>query len=233
MQVVITGASRGIGAAVARIFNEKGNTLFLCGRKEDTLQNKKKELQSANPGCIVHARTADLSRKEQAQLWGEWVLSLGGTPDVLINNAGTFIMGNISDEADGALESMIETNLYSAYHLTRAFLPAMKKKKQGHIFNICSIASLNAYDNGGAYSISKFALYGFSKNLRKELMPYGIKVTHVIPGAVYTESWKESGISPDRMMEPGDIAQMIRSAASLSPQACVEEIVMRPQKGDI
>lgn len=233
MNVVITGASRGIGAAVARIFNEKGNVLFLCGRKEDALQKKKEELQAEGSGCIVHIRTADLSHKEEAGQWGEWVLSLGGTPDILINNAGTFIMGNISDEPDMALENMIETNLYSAYHLTRTFLPAMKKRKQGHIFNICSIASLNAYDNGGAYSISKFALYGFSKNLRKELMPLGIKVTHVIPGAVYTESWIDSGISPDRMMEPVDIAQMIRSAATLSPKACVEEIVMRPQKGDL
>lgn len=233
MNVVITGASRGIGAAVARIFNENGNTLFLCGRKEDALQKKKEELQSACPGCIVHARTADLSRKEEARHWGEWVLSLGGIPDVLINNAGTFIMGNVSDEPDLALESMIETNLYSAYHLTRTFLPEMKKRRQGHIFNLCSIASLNAYDHGGAYSISKFALYGFSKNLRKELMPLGIKVTHVIPGAVYTESWIDSGISPDRMMETFDIAQMIRSAASLSPQACVEEIILRPQKGDL
>jgi short-subunit dehydrogenase len=109
----------------------------------------------------------------------------------------------------------------------------MMKAKSGHIFNICSIASLNAYENGGAYSISKFAMYGFSKNLREEMKPYGIKVTHVLPGAAYTDSWSGSGIDPGRIMEAADIARMIYAAAHLSQQACVEEIIIRPQLGDL
>ena len=91
--------------------------------------------------------------------------------DVLVNNAGTFIPGNVYDEGEGVLEKQMEINLYSAYHLTRLLLPPMMKQKSGHIFNICSIASLQAYPNGGAYSISKFALAGFSKNLRHEMKP--------------------------------------------------------------
>jgi short-subunit dehydrogenase len=222
-----------MGASFASIFAEEGNELFLCSRNEESLLAKKEELRQVAPGCNVHVRAADLSHPDEARQWGAWVLKEGGAPDIVINNAGSFIMGNISTEPEGTLENMIAINLYSAYHLTRALLPSMKSNKQGHIFNICSIASLQAYDNGGAYSISKFALYGFSKNLRKELMPFGIKVTHVIPGAVYTDSWKESGIAPDRMMESADIAQMIKAAATLSPQACVEEIILRPQKGDL
>jgi NADP-dependent 3-hydroxy acid dehydrogenase YdfG len=112
-------------------------------------------------------------------------------------------------------------------------LPGMMKVKSGHIFNICSIASLDAYNNGGAYSISKFAMYGFSKNLREEMKPHGIKVTHVLPGASYTDSWAGSGIDPKRIMEAGDIAKMVYAAAHLSPQACVEEIIVRPQQGDL
>ena len=233
MRIVITGASRGLGAAFASLFAEKENSLFLCSRNEERLRAKQKELNQTSPGCSIHVRPADLSQPAEAKEWGEWVLSNGGAPDVIINNAGNFIMGNVSTEPEGALEEMIATNLYSAYHLTRTLLPSMKEKKTGHIFNLCSIASLQAYDNGGAYSISKFALYGFSKNLRKELMPFNIKVTHVIPGAVYTDSWKESGVAPDRLMEPGDIAHLIKAASLLSPQACVEEIIVRPVKGDL
>ena len=128
---------------------------------------------------------------------------------------------------------MIGINLYAAYHLTRILLPAMMDKKQGHIFNICSIASLKAYDNGGSYSISKFALMGFSKNLREELKPYNIKVTSVYPGAVYTSSWHGSGVPQSRIMEAADIADLVFAASQLSPQACVEDIIIRPQLGDI
>ncbi|MGB5007050.1 MAG: SDR family NAD(P)-dependent oxidoreductase, partial [Ferruginibacter sp.] len=105
--------------------------------------------------------------------------------------------------------------------------------KKGHIFNICSIASLNAYPNGGAYGISKYAMYGFSKNLREEMKHHGIKVTHVLPGAAFTDSWSGSDIDPKRIMEATDIAKMVYAAAHLSPQACVEEIILRPQLGDL
>jgi short-subunit dehydrogenase len=128
---------------------------------------------------------------------------------------------------------MIESNLYSAYHLTRALLAPMMAAKKGHIFNICSIASLNAYANGGSYSISKFALAGFTKNLREELKPHGIKVTGVYPGAVYTASWVGSGVDPKRIMEASDVATMIVAAASLSDAAVAEDIVLRPQLGDL
>ena len=109
----------------------------------------------------------------------------------------------------------------------------MMKRKQGHIFNICSIAALHAYEQGGSYSITKYALDGLSVNLRHEMKGYGIKVTAVYPGAAYTDSWSSSGVSPDRIMTAGDIADMIYASARLSPQACVEEIVIRPQLGDL
>src|SRR5579871_726830 len=104
---------------------------------------------------------------------------------------------------------------------------------RAHIFNMCSIASLKAYNNGGSYSISKFALAGFSKNLREEMKPFGIKVTAVYPGAVYTDSWIGSGVDEKRIMEANDIAHMIYASSQLSPQATVEEIIIRPQLGDL
>jgi len=124
-------------------------------------------------------------------------------------------------------------NFYSAYHLTRKLIPGMIKQGAGHIFNMCSIASLKAYKGGGSYSVSKFAMYGFSQNLRLELMPHNIKVTAVFPGAVMTDSWGDFDNSNARIMVADDIVQMIFAATQLSPQAVVEDIVIRPQLGDM
>ena len=112
-------------------------------------------------------------------------------------------------------------------------LPSMMKRKSGHIFNMSSIAALQAYPNGGSYSVSKFALTGFSKNLREELKPYSIKVTCIYPGAVYTDSWAAAGISPDRIMKASDIADMVVQISKLSHQAVVEDLVIRPLAGDL
>ena len=233
MNAVITGASKGLGKAFARVFAEGGYNLLLCARTEADLKATETELARAFPGIKVLAAAFDLSREAGAKAFGAWVLENGGAVDVLINNAGRFIPGNLGDEPEGTLEAMMNTNLYSAYHLTRTLLPAMMEKKKGHIFNICSVASLKAYPNGGAYSVSKFALLGFSKNLREELTPHGIKVTAVSPGAAYTASWEGTGVDPERLMRAEDVARMVFAAASLSAQATVEDIIMRPQLGDL
>jgi short-subunit dehydrogenase len=232
MNVVITGAGKGMGKATAEKFAARGNNLFICARNEKELAETAKELV-AKYKCKVFYFPADLSEKKWAQEFGSWVLTQTQQVDILINNAGQFIPGSIYNEEDGLLEKMININLYAAYHLTRTFLPSMMNRKMGHIFNMCSIAALKSYDNGGSYSISKFALMGFSKNLREELKPYNIKVTAVYPGAVYTSSWFGSGVAESRIMEANDIADMIFASAKLSPQACVEDIVIRPLLGDL
>jgi short-subunit dehydrogenase len=109
----------------------------------------------------------------------------------------------------------------------------MINQKNGHIFNMCSVASLMAYPNGGSYSISKFALLGFSKCLREEMKPFNIKVTSIMPGAVLTDSWAGVDIPEERFMRAEDVAKTIWTAYHLSDSAVIEEIVMRPQKGDI
>jgi short-subunit dehydrogenase len=233
MNAVITGASRGIGKAVAQIFALHGYNLFLCSKSESTLLQTMEELKTTYPTISIDGKAMDLGEKANARLFGEWVLGNTYSIDVLVNNTGTFIQGNVSDEPDGALETMLAVNLNSAYHTTRILLPKMMAQKSGHIFTICSIASLAAYPGGGAYSISKYALLGFTRNLRAELKEHGIKVTAVIPGAVYTDSWKGSGVPESRIMETEDLAKMIFSATQLSPQAVVEDIVLRPQLGDL
>jgi short-subunit dehydrogenase len=233
LNVVITGASRGLGKAMAEKFAANNYDLYLTSFNEMVLYKALEELQTKFPNITIKAKAFDLSNKEQAIAFAKWILDLNISIDILINNAGSFLPGNVSEEEDGVLEKMIETNLYSAYHITRVLLPKMIRQKSGHIFNICSIASLKAYENGGSYSISKFALSGFSKNLREEMKPHGIKVTGVYPGAAYTDSWAAAGIDAKRLMEANDIANMIFAASQLSPQACVEDIIMRPQLGDL
>ncbi|HVU56015.1 MAG TPA: SDR family oxidoreductase [Puia sp.] len=233
MNCIITGASRGLGKAIAEKFAAGGYHLYLVSRDADAGKRAAHEMAERFRDIEVNWGTFDLGDKRQAIQCGRWIIDHGADVDVLVNNAGQFIPGNISDEKDGVLEKMMEVNLYGAYHLTRVLLPGMIRRKKGHIFNMCSIASLKAYSNGGAYSISKFALAGFSKNLREEMKPHGIKVTALYPGAAYTDSWAASGVDPKRLMEAGDIAEMIFAASRLSPQATVEDIVLRPQLGDL
>ena len=232
MNIVITGASKGMGKAIAEKFIAAKNFVFICSRNENELAETTAELNKNNGNYVKHFAT-DLSNKSGVVKFTNWISDQNIEIDILINNAGQFIPGSIYNEEEGTLEKMININLYSAYHLTRALLPSMMKRKSGHIFNICSIAALKAYDNGGSYSISKYALMGFSKNLREEMKPFNIKVTAVYPGAVYTSSWEGSDILPGRIMEVNDIAQMIYAATLLSPQACVEDIVIRPLLGDL
>lgn len=235
MNIVITGASKGLGKAIAEAFaaDKQGHSFFLCARNENELKQSGKILQEDFPQNTIHTKPCDVADTASLQEFAKWINSMADTVDILVNNAGIYLPGNAYGEGEGMLEKMMAVNTYSAYHLTRLILPAMIKVKRGHIFNICSIAALQAYPNGGAYSISKFAMYGFSKNLREEMKPHGIKVTHVLPGAAFTDSWSGSGIDPKRIMEAADIARMVYAAAQLSPQACVEEIILRPQLGDL
>src|SRR5665647_901822 len=222
-----------MGKDLATKYADNGNNVFICARNEKELARASLEINKKNNNALVQYFAADISLKSSAEKFAEWVEGQNIIPDILINNAGQFIPGSIYNESDGLLEKMIAANLYSAYNLTRALLPSMMKKKSGHIFNMCSIASLSAYNNGGSYSISKYALMGFSKNLREELKPHNIKVTTVYPGAVMTASWGDFDNTTQRIMEADDIAAMIMAATKLSPQAVVEEIVIRPQLGDL
>jgi short-subunit dehydrogenase len=231
--VVVTGGSMGIGRAIIEKFLEKGFDAATCSRNARDLEALKIACRKRNPDADIFFRQTDMSVKAEVQAFAQYVLSLERPVDVLVNNAGFFVPGDISNEPDGNLESMINANLYSAYHMTRGLVSDMIKKQSGHIFNMCSIASFQAYKNGGSYAISKFALLGFSKCLREELKSQSIRVTAVMPGATKTRSWGASGLPDDRFIRPEDVADAVFGAWSLSPQSVVEEIIIRPQEGDI
>lgn len=230
--IVVTGGTRGIGRAIVEIFAQNGFDVVASARKEQDLKDLQTFVTAQyKVNCYTYA--ADLGIKAQVIGLVDFVKSLKKPVDVLVNNAGNFIPGNIHEEEDGVLESLIETNLYSAYHLTRGLIKDMITQKSGHIFNMCSVASLMAYPNGGSYSISKFALLGFSKGLRDEMKPYNVKVTSIMPGAVLTDSWAGVDIPAERFMTANDVAKTIWTAYNLSDSAVIEDIVLRPQKGDL
>lgn len=229
---VVTGGTKGIGRAIIEKFAAAGFDIVTCARKKADLETLRSTLMAAYP-VTVHVFAADLSVRSQVSDFTAFVSKLGLTVDVLVNNAGFFTLGEVITEPEGVLERMVESNLYSAYYTTRGIAPEMKRTRRGHIFTMCSIASIKAYPNGGSYAISKFALLGFSKVLREELKEHGIRVTAVLPGATRTSSWDAVQHPEERFMKPEDVADAVYGAYLLSPRSVVEEIIIRPQLGDL
>ena len=232
-RAVVTGATKGLGLAIAHQLAKAGYNVFIGGRNKEELEATAASLDSLYPATKASFAPADLSNKEAVFSFAQAILAGGSTVDILVNNAGIYLPGDVTTEEDGRLEKLIETNLYSAYHLTRQLLPGIQKSQSAHIFNMCSIASLAAYPGGGSYSISKFDLLGFNKALRAELQDQGIKVTAILPGATWSDSWKGVDLPSDRLMQADDVAKAVMACLQLSPAACMEEMILRPQLGDL
>ncbi len=230
---VITGATQGIGKAIAEKLLAEGFSVAICARTEADLDSLKELWSALYPDAEILAIVADFSREIDVTIFAEKIKPDFPVIDVLVNNTGILLTGSLATEPEGQLEQLMQVNLFSAYHLTRALLPAMIDQQKGHIFNICSISSLKAYPDYGAYGITKYALLGFSENLREELKGDNIKVTAICPGATWSRSWDGSGISPTRIMQSEDVATILWAAYNLSANANVETIVLRPQHGDL
>lgn len=230
---IVTGATQGMGKAIAEKLLSEGFAVAVCARSQSKLTALADEWSTRYPNSTFLTECCDLSIKEEVDAFAGKVLAAFPVIDLLVNNAGMYLPGELCDEPEGMLEKMVGVNLYSAYYLSRKVVPAMKLRNSGHIFNMCSVASLRAYPHGGAYSIAKYALLGFSENLREELRTWTIKVTAVCPGATFTPSWEGADIPDGRIMETGDIVSMIWAAYNLSAAANVDTIILRPVKGDL
>lgn len=231
MNVVITGASKGIGRAMAELFAAKGANIAICSRTANDIAEFASNLRSQYPGIDIIAKAIDMSKKDAVRDFASAIKEQWSRVDILINNAGVFIPCPLADpETENAFELMMDTNLYSAYYMTRDLLPLMLPHQSGHVFNICSIASIMPY---GAYAVSKHAMLGFSRVLREEMKTKGIRVTAVMPGATLTASWEGSNLPEERLMKAEDIAEAVWGCFNLSPQTVVEELILRPQLGDV
>jgi len=231
--VLITGASQGIGAAIAKVFAKevRGVRLALVARNVRGLQAV--AMACAKLGAKAEAFECDVGNEASVSLMAEAVREQFGAVDVLINNAGAFAMAPFVDTKLDEFDRMITVNLRSAFLVTQAFLPAMLKGKSGDIFFMSSIAGLGAYPNSTAYCAAKFGLTGMAKVLRAETKDHGVRVCCVHPGATWSPSWAGSGVPPERIMPAEDIARAILDVYRLGRRTVVEEIILRPQFGDV
>jgi len=230
--ILITGSTKGIGNAIASKFAANQYNLILIARSDKDLQDQKKNLLEQFDIDIL-CISADMSEKKQVQKIVDQLRELNITPDIIVNNIGIYQPSTIFDEDDILMEKMMNINYYSGYYLTKTLLPSMLERNSGHIFSICSVANINPVKQAFAYTISKYAVYGFIKTLRESLVETEIKTTAIIPGSTLTDSWDGTTVESERFIMADDIAETIFMAANLSKGACLEEIIIRPQHGQI
>lgn len=231
--VLITGASQGIGAAIARTFaaGRPGVRLALVARNEKNLRATARA--GLKLGADAEIFPCDVTDEAAVKTMARAVTRRFGPVDVLINNTGAFEMAPFAATGLAMFDRMIATNLRSAFLVTQAFLPAMLQRKRGDIFFMSSIAGLGAYPQAAAYCAAKFGVTGLAQVLRAETKDRGIRVCCVHPGATWSPSWSKSGVKPARIMPAGDIARAILAVSRLSRRTVTEELILRPQLGDL
>ena len=237
-RAIITGGSVGIGLETAKKFYANDFNVTLCARDKKNLDRAKHDIKNLRPtgnnSQEVLAIQADFLKQSDVDRFASEVLMSSETIDVLVHNAGIFLPGDLVGENNlQAMRDMMEVNFFSAYYLNQLLVPKMIEQGYGHIILMSSIAGLAAYPAGSMYTISKFALTGFAKALRLETQDKNIRVSSVYPGATWTRSWSESDLDENRLMPAEDIAQLVFECHNTSSRSVVEDIVIRPQLGDI
>jgi short-subunit dehydrogenase len=230
---IITASTKGMGRAIAIAFAKEGINLAICSRHDDELSAFKAALLGINQDIKVFTAAIDVSIKEQVVQFAADAETALGFINIIVNNAGIYEYSSILDDQDETLEKHVNINLMPAYELYRFFGKKMIEKKEGHIFTICSVASLTPIPEAGTYSITKVALLGLSKVMHTEMQQHGVKVTAIIPGSTLTDSWKGMTVDKDKMVLPEDIASAIVNTYKMSPGASVEEIIIKPTFGQI
>ncbi|MEO6875238.1 MAG: SDR family oxidoreductase [Opitutaceae bacterium] len=231
--ILITGASQGIGAAIAKVFAKeiRGVRLALVARNAQNLAAVARVCTKL--GAKTEVFPCDVADEASVAAMAQAVTKRFGTLDVLINNAGQYMSAPFLEMSVADFDRQIASNLRSVFLVSRSLLPAMVKRGRGDVFNMSSIAGLAAYPGGAGYSAAKFGLTGLSKVMRSEMKEKGVRVCCVYPGATASPSWGGSGVDPERMMPAEDVARAFLDIYRLSRRTVVEEIILRPQRGDL
>ncbi len=234
-KAVVTGASQGIGRAIALALWRAGYDLALCARGQAGLDVLEIDLRAERSEGDLLLLPCDVGVQSEVQAFAKTICDrFPSGINLLVNNAGQFTPGGLLDPSTDHLHAQLQVNLMSAYWLTREMIDSLRQNLgQALIVNMCSIAGLAAYPPSGPYTVSKFALRGLGVALRAELLDQGVGVTTIFPGATMSASWDGVDIDPNRLMAAEDVAEAVLSLTKLSPRAVVEELVMRPQKGDL
>ena len=230
--IVITGASQGIGQAIAVAFSQVQDArLVLVSRNKQKL-DKVAGLCEGN-GARTLVIPCDVTSEEDVSSMGAQVLSQWGTPDVLVNNAGLFQPGSLAEMDVASFRQQVDVNLTSAFLVTQSFLPGMVERGSGDLFYMASVASIRAYAGGAAYCAAKHGLLGLARCVREETKDKGLRVTTLLPGATFTPSWEGVDLPEERFMPADDIANAVMEIYGMSSRTVVEEIILRPQLGDL
>jgi short-subunit dehydrogenase len=226
MNAIITGATKGIGRAIAIKLAGEGYNLAICSRNEAELSGLASTLAAFN--IQVHYRATNFASKASIYEFCDFCSTVFEHVDLLVNNAGVFIPGNFLDEDDDSFEQQLQINLSSAYYLSKYIGRQMRTQASGHIINICSTASKQIKENAGSYAVTKSALLSLNNVLRDELATHNVKVTAILPGSTLTASWDGTEIPKEKFVQPEDIAESISQLLKLSTGANVDELIIRP-----
>jgi 3-oxoacyl-[acyl-carrier protein] reductase len=223
---LITGASRGIGLAIARSLAAMGAKLGLCARNPERVRSVAAEFK--RQGTSVAAVAGDLARPADiAPIVQETEQSLGPI-EILVNNAGIGYFGPTHEASESNWDAVLDTNLKSVFLLSRAVAPGMIARRAGHIVNIASLAGKNAFAGGGIYCASKWGLLGLTECMAEDLRPHGIRVSAVCPGSVATDFSPHSGKDLRKMLQPEDVAHAVAMILTQAPGSFISEVLLRP-----
>ena len=224
---VITGAGRGIGAAIARQLADLGATAVLCGRTQSTLDQTARTIVEA--GRRAEVIPCDVTVLHQLQHAAARVDSTFGRLDILVNNAGVGgFTSPLHDLPPEDWDRILNTNLRGVYFAIRAFAPLMIRARSGHIINISSLAGKNALPNGAAYAASKWGLNGLTYSVAEELRAHNIRASVICPGSVDTELSPHAGKDPKKMLQSDDVAHAVAMLVTQAPQSFISEVLLRP-----
>jgi 3-oxoacyl-[acyl-carrier protein] reductase len=223
---LVTGASRGIGFAIARRLAQLGASVCVCARDTGKLAEAAVELRKT--GSKISAVPADVTRLPQIRVLVKQAVHELGPIDILVNNAGVGRFGPVYKMEIADWDTMLDTNLKSVFLVSGAVAPAMIERKQGHIINIGSLAGKNAFANGAIYCASKWGLLGLTRCMAEDLRPFGIRVSIVSPGSVATDFSPHEGRDTSKMLQPDDVAHAVGTLVTQAPQSFISEIDIRP-----
>ncbi|MDZ7718928.1 MAG: SDR family oxidoreductase [Balneolaceae bacterium] len=229
--VLITGASQGIGRSIAITYSASTRRpILLLARNEENLKQTKLLCEEAGANQ-VEVLVCDATNMED-------VLNLQmpenfPQPGIIINNAGSYLYKTLADTTDKEFRYEVNVNLFAAVNIIKRFLPDLRKEDRALIINICSVGALRGLADSGAYSASKHALLGYTRSLREELKKTDIAVTAINLGQTHSTSWDESDMSPERLINPTDVASLLVTISELSSRSVVEEILIQPQHGRV
>jgi len=225
---LITGASRGIGLAVARRLGLMGARISICAKNPERLEESASRLGSA--GIEVLATPADVTREDQVSDLVRKTRQKLGPVDILVNNAGIGLFGPFQDQIEADWDRVLNTNLKSVFLMSREVALEMILRKTGHIINISSLAGKNTFANGAVYCASKWGLMGLTGCMAEELRAHGIRVSAVCPGSVATEFSGQSAKDPAKALQPDDVAHAVAALVTQAPGSFISEVQIRPTR---